>query len=121
MGLFDAIKQKAAAAFNDCKDTYEQARMLDVRAICAAMKETEGSIQAGYSMALREKCAEMDNADLKELYYEITRAKRDKIKLDLNPFSKNLFKAHPAAEVIGNILVSRHVFTRDENGLISPR
>ena len=38
-GLFDAIKQKASAAFNDCKDTYEQAKTMDVRAICAAMKD----------------------------------------------------------------------------------
>ena len=118
MGLFDAIKQKASAAFNDCKDTYEQAKTMDVRAICAAMKEAEGMTLAGYNMALRETCEEMDNADLKELYYEITRAKQDKIKLDLNPFSKNLIKAHPAADTIGSVLVERRVFTRDENGSI---
>jgi len=122
MGLFDAIKQKASAAFNDCKDTYEQAKTMDVRAICAAMKEAEGMTLAGYNMALREKCEEMDNAGLKELYYEITRAKRGafkmEFKLDLNPFSKNLVKAHPAADTIGSVLVERHVFTRDENGRI---
>jgi len=122
MGLFDAIKQKAGAAFGDYKESYEQAKALDVRTICAAMKETEGMTLAGYNMALREKCEEMNNADLKELYYEITRAKQGafkmEFKLDLNPFSRNLIKTHPAAETIGSVLVERRVFTRDENGSI---
>lgn len=118
MGILGSIKKAVGGAANEYTDAYTWAQDKDVHTICAAMKEAEGMKLNGYSVALREKCEDMTTSELKTLYYEVKDRRQRVTKIGIGDFAMPLGQKNTAGETIGNILVERGVFKKDENGLI---
>lgn len=112
MGLFDNIKKKIGAAANEYQNASEEGMAQDILTLAETLKNAKTIELAGYKSAFRDKCENLSSAELKNLYNEITGKNKPGIHINLS------LKTNHAAEIIGDILVQRGVFTRDENGVI---
>ena len=105
MGLFDKLKNAALNAAENFKDGYDEARAMDIYALCDELWNLPklDSKAVGYSAALREKCEAMTDEDIEEFYGYTKEA---------GTFLKN----HPARDIVEDVLVERKMYIKDKNG-----
>lgn len=104
MALLDKIK----GAVENLGQEIEAANAMDLRELADIMKQTKllDPKMMAYKPVLKEKCHMLDENEIEEFYKEIEKA-------------GSFFKAHPAKEVIEDVLVERRMYVRNDDGSIS--
>lgn len=69
MGLFDYIGEKIQQAGTETQEAQMEAERWDAKRICRELQRTSSLTKStGYMKALRSKCQEMGNAELKSIF-----------------------------------------------------
>lgn len=107
MGLFDKIKTAVTSAADELKVAYEEAKGMELYALCDAMKELKllDKKMLSYRQALDEKLDVMSDEELDEFYKYAKKA-------------GSFLKEHPAKDAVEDILVKRHIYLRQNDGTI---
>ena len=108
MGLFDKIKTVVVNAAEGFKADYDEAKEMDLYALCDAMKAMKllDKKLLGYRQALHDRCDVMEDDELEEFYKYIKK-------------SGSLLKEHPGKEAVEDVLVSRNMYVRHNDGSIT--
>ncbi|MBQ8564037.1 MAG: hypothetical protein IJ443_09155 [Firmicutes bacterium] len=107
MGLFDKIKGAVENTAGNFKEGYDEAAAMDLYELCDELKEL-GMLDPkmlSYRTALSEKCKVLSDDEIEEFYKFVKKA-------------GSLLKQHPAQKVVEDVLVTRKLYIRQDDGTV---